>query len=143
MLQVVLLLAVVGAAWWGAPWPSQIRTATRVAGAAAILAGVSLSLAGSRALGSALTPFPRPRDGAAFREDGVYALSRHPIYGGVMLIALGGSLISSPVALIPTALLGLLFEGKRRREEAWLAERYPEYRSYRSRVSRSFLPFLW
>jgi protein-S-isoprenylcysteine O-methyltransferase Ste14 len=143
VLQVVLFLAVVGAAWWGTPWPSQIRTATRVAGTAAIVAGVSLSLAGSRALGSALTPFPRPRDGAAFREDGVYALARHPIYGGVLLIALGVSLISSPVALIPAALLGLLFEGKRRREEAWLAERYPGYRSYRSRVSRSFLPFLW
>jgi protein-S-isoprenylcysteine O-methyltransferase Ste14 len=143
VFQVVLFLAVVGAAWWGTPWPSQIRIATRVAGMAAIVGGASLSLAGSRALGSALTPFPRPRDDAAFRDDGVYALARHPIYGGVLLIALGGSLISSPVALIPTALLGLLFEGKRRREEAWLAERYPEYRSYRGRVRRSFLPFLW
>ena len=143
MLQLFLFLAVVGAAWWGSPWPSQIRIATRVVGLATIVAGLSLSLAGSRALGSALTPFPRPRDDAAFREDGVYALARHPIYGGVLLIALGGSLISSPVALIPTALLGLLFEGKRRREEAWLVERYPEYRSYRSRVRRGFLPFLW
>ena len=57
-------------------------------GLATIVAGLSLSLAGSRALGSALTPFPRPRDDAAFREDGVYALARHPIYGGVLLIAL-------------------------------------------------------
>ncbi len=82
MLQLVLFLAVVGAAWWGTTWPSQARIATRVAGMAAIVVGVSLSLAGSRALRSALTPFPRPRDDTAFR-------------------------------------------------------------SYRSRVRRSFLPFLW
>ena len=59
----------------------------------------------------------------------MYALARHPIDGGVLLIALGGSLISSLAALIPAALLGRLFQGKRRREEAWLFEQYPEYPS--------------
>ena len=142
-LQLVLFAAVLGAGWRGPPWPSEIRTLITVAGLAGVLAGAVLSLAGSRALGSALTPLPRPRDDAAFREVGVYAFVRHPIYGGVLLLALGVSLLSSPLALIPTALLVLLFEGKRRREEAWLVEHYPEYGSYRSRVRRRFWPFLW
>lgn len=142
-LQLVLFVAVLGTGWRGPPWPSEIRIVTTVAGLAGVLAGAALSLAGSRALGSALTPLPRPRDDATFRDDGVYAFARHPIYGGVLLLALGVSLLTSPLALIPTALLGFLFEGKRRREEAWLVQRYPEYGSYRSRVRRRFWPFLW
>ena len=67
---------------------------------------------------------------------------RHPIYGGVILLALGWSLASSPVGLIPTALLVALLELKSRREEAWLVERYPEYETYRARTPHRFLPWL-
>ena len=143
MLQGVILLGLAGAAAYGRPWPyagSPVRLAT---GALVTLAGLALLLAGSRTLGPSLTPLPRPREGAAFRDDGVYGRVRHPIYGGVLLVALGISLLTSPMGLAPTALLMLLFEGKARREEAWLLDRYEVYAAYRERVRRRFLPGLW
>jgi len=105
--------------------------------------GAMLALWGSRGLGAALTPLPRPRDDASFRDAGAYRLVRHPIYGGVLLLAVGAALLSSPLALVPAACLGLLFEGKRQREEGWLTERYPEYACYRRRVHRRFVPYVW
>jgi protein-S-isoprenylcysteine O-methyltransferase Ste14 len=34
-------------------------------------------------------------------------------------------------------------DAKRRREEAWLVERYPEYEECRGSVSASLVPFKW
>jgi len=136
----VLAIAVVGIA---APdWPAGARPALAIVGGVGVLAGVVLAAAGMRHLGPSLTPFPAPIEGGELREGGVYAFVRHPIYGGVMLAALGWSLLVSPWALLPTALLAALFEGKRRREEGWLAERYPGYTSYRRAVPRRFIPFV-
>jgi protein-S-isoprenylcysteine O-methyltransferase Ste14 len=101
-----------------------------------------LFVLGITALGPALTPFPRPADAATFRERGVYGRVRHPIYGGVLLLALGWSLARSPFALIATAFLWILLELKSRHEESMLVERYPEYAGYRERVRRRFVPGL-
>ena len=142
-LQVALLVAVAAAAIVGGPWPD-VGTPLRVAtGALVLVAGSALAVAGSRTLGSSLTPLPRPREGAAFRDDGVYRRVRHPIYGGVLLVAIGFSSFSSPLALVPTVLLLGLFEGKARREEAWLLDRYEGYAEYVGRVRRRFLPMPW
>jgi protein-S-isoprenylcysteine O-methyltransferase Ste14 len=143
VLQFVLLLGVAVAGLAGPAWPQGVRPVARVTGLGTLVVGVVLVVSGSAALGSALTPLPWPREGASFRDDGVYRLARHPIYGGVLLIALGGALLSSALALVPVALLGLPFEGKSMREEAWLTERYPGYAAYRDRVRRRFLPFVW
>ena len=139
----VLLLGISGAAVIGPRWPEVADPFRLATGALVMVAGWVLVLAGSRALGSSLTPLPLPREGAVFRDDGVYRLLRHPIYGGVMLVSLGISLLTSPVGLVPTALLVLLFEGKSRREEGWLIDRYEGYAAYRERVRRRFLPGLW
>jgi protein-S-isoprenylcysteine O-methyltransferase Ste14 len=81
--------------------------------------------------------------GAELREAGLYGLARHPIYGGVLLLGLGWWLASSPLALLPMALLAGLFEAKSRREERWLVEHHPAYEDYRRRVRRRFIPYLW
>jgi protein-S-isoprenylcysteine O-methyltransferase Ste14 len=142
-LQAVLFVAIVVAAALGSPWPQQIRLPLRVIGGASMAAGFALAAAASRHLGASLTPFPRPLARGTLREDGVYRLVRHPIYGGILLIASGASLWSSPWALAPTLLLGGLFDRKRRREEIWLAEAYPDYGGYRERVSHVFWPGVW
>ena len=50
--------------------------------------------------GENLTPFPEPLPGARLVESGAYRLVRHPIYGGLILGALGwGLLTASPLAL--------------------------------------------
>ncbi len=111
---------------------------------ALMLLGLALLVAGSIGLGSALTPFPRPRERASLMEGGVYARARHPIYGGAILLAAGWSLIFASVAgAIFTALLVVFFELKARREEAWLRERYPDYDDYARRTRRHFVPFLY
>jgi protein-S-isoprenylcysteine O-methyltransferase Ste14 len=67
---------------------------------------------------------------------------RHPIYGGVIVLALGWSLRRSPLVLVPTALLAIVFELKSRREEVWLDERYPEYADYRAATRHRFIPWV-
>ncbi len=142
-LQSFALLAAGVAGVAGPAWPSDAAVALRVVGLVVAAAGGLLGAAGIRHLGDSLTPFPRPADGAELRDAGAFGLVRHPIYGGLLLVALGWSLLTSPAALAPTAALAAIFEGKRRREEAWLTERHAGYADYARRVRRRFIPFVW
>ena len=142
-LQVVLLAAMAVAGLRGWRWPSSTRSLRRLAAGPAALAGAYLLAAGSSGLGRQLTPFPKPVEHASLRRDGAYGLVRHPIYGGVLLLALAWSLVSSPVALAPWTAAALFLDAKRRREESWLSEEHPEYEAYRQEVRHSLLPFVW
>lgn len=140
--QFVLGGAIVALGIVGPAWPEGPSRALLLAGVLLGMAGLALCWQGIASLGSSLTPFPRPSDGASLREGGVYGRARHPIYGGVLLLALGWSLALSPLALVPTGLLWLLLEAKSRHEESMLLERYPGYAAYRERVRRRFVPFV-
>ena len=107
------------------------------------IAGIALLLAGGAGLGRQLTPFPRPVSTGELRQDGIYGLVRHPIYGGVILCLLAWALVSSPLALVPFAVGAAFFEAKRRREEAWLVAKFSGYEEYRKQVRRRFIPYLW
>lgn len=87
-----------------------------------------------------LHEFDRPLERARLQVSGVYGLVRHPMYGGLILIGLGWSLASSPLALVVTAALLLVLEAKSRLEESWLEQRFPEYDAHRSRVRRRLIP---
>ena len=137
LIQVILLVIVGAAGTVGPAWTDGLRILTSVLGAAAISAGLVLAGRGVRDLGSALTPLPHPRPDADLVETGVYALVRHPIYGGLILGALGwGLLTASPVALAWTLVLWGFFELKSRREEVWLEARFAGYADYRARTRR-------
>ncbi len=142
-LQAALFVAAGLAGLLGGGWPVVARPWLWLAGGLVAVGGVGLALVGGAGLGSQLTPFPRPVASGAIRQDGVYGLVRHPIYGGVLLVLLGWALASSPLALAPFAVGVGFFEAKRRREEAWLLEQHPGYADYRARVPRRFLPYLW
>ena len=106
--------------------------------------GIALLVAGGAGLGSALTAFPEPRTGEALRTTGIYGRVRHPIYGGVILVALGWSVVfATPVGLALTLVLALFFELKSRREEHLLEQIHPDYPEYRRRTRRRFIPYLW
>jgi protein-S-isoprenylcysteine O-methyltransferase Ste14 len=138
--QLVLAVVIVVVGIAGPGWP-ETASAWRVGLAVAIgMAGWVLFLAGVIGLGRSLTPFPRPMGHATLRVDGVYGLVRHPIYGGSLLVALGWSLLSSPLASIGTVVLAVLFELKARLEESMLVSRYPDYEAYRTRVRWRFVP---
>jgi protein-S-isoprenylcysteine O-methyltransferase Ste14 len=126
----------------GVYWPDSVAGVFVVVGLALILAGfVLLATAGiALLLARSTTVFPRPREGAMLADTGVYRRVRHPVYGAVLLIALGWSLVESPLGLLPTAALAVVFDLKARVEEAWLEERFPDYSQYRERTPRRFVP---
>lgn len=122
---------------------SAARWISVAVGAAELLIGAASVAAGFRALGSSLTPMPRPHDTAEMVVHGIYDRIRHPIYAGLILGAIGWStLAGSPPAFVAAVALGLFLDAKARREEAWLAERYPDYAAYRRRTRR-FLPGIY
>jgi protein-S-isoprenylcysteine O-methyltransferase Ste14 len=136
----VLLAVVVVGEILGPRWPPAIAPLLFAAGVVLVAAGILLFVAGILALGPSLTPLPLPKERASLREGGAYGLVRHPIYGGVVLMVAGWSLIATPVGLAMTALVGVFFELKSRREEGWLLARYADYEGYCRRVRWKFLP---
>jgi protein-S-isoprenylcysteine O-methyltransferase Ste14 len=142
-LQVVLLAAMVAAGIRGRRWPASTRALRLLAAGPTALAGAYLFAGGAGGLGRQLTPFPKPVQQASLRRDGAFGLVRHPIYGGVLLLALAWSLASSPAVLAPWGAAAVFLDAKRRREEAWLSEEHPEYEAYRQEVRHSLVPFVW
>lgn len=140
VLQNVLLAAVVAAGLLSGGLPAW----TRVPGLVLLAAGLVLAALALRGLGESLSPFPRPRRRATLKSRGVYARARHPVYGGLVLAALGWSLaLRSVAALALAAALAVVLDLKSRLEEQWLAERFEGYGEYRRRVRRRLLPFLY
>lgn len=142
-LQVAFVGAAIAAGLLGGAWPSSVDAWLAALGVLAVLAGAGLLLGGGVGLGRQLTPFPRPVADGSLRQDGVYRLIRHPMYGGALLLILGWALLSSPVVLLPLALAAVFLDAKSRREEAWLVEQHPGYLEYRRQVPRRFIPRVW
>ena len=142
-LQFLLVVAVAVVASLVPRWPAGVAPALRVAGLALVAGGLALFALAVRDLGPSLTAFPSPGEESELRTGGVYGAARHPIYGALLLLATGWSLVRGPLALVPTALLAALLLAKSVREEAFLVERYPDYAEYRGRVARRFVPGLF
>jgi protein-S-isoprenylcysteine O-methyltransferase Ste14 len=142
-LQVCLIALIAAAGLLGPRWPAAARLWLAIVGAVLAACGTWLFAGGGLGLGKQLTPFPKPVDEGALRDQGAFGLVRHPIYGGVLLIALGWSLVMSPIALIVWVVAAAFLDAKRRREEAWLLEQHPDYEAYMQRVRRRFIPFVW
>lgn len=111
-----------------------------ILGVLLILFGLILSLVSTVSLGRNLTPNPVPKSSAKLVQSGWYQYVRHPIYGGILLVAWG---ISLPLLHVPSlvAATGLLlfFHIKARYEESHLRKRFPEYDEY-SKSTWRFLP---
>jgi protein-S-isoprenylcysteine O-methyltransferase Ste14 len=142
-LQTALFFAIGACGFVGVYWPGSVESYLAVVGFVLIIAGILVALTGALTLGRSFTHLPRPRKSGRLRQGGIYRLVRHPVYGGVLLLALGWSLAEAPLALVPTALLALVFDLKSRREEIWLRERYPEYAAYAERTRSRLVPFVY
>ena len=102
MLQFILLpLVALAGLLAGNAWGSPLADISSLLGLALMAGGAALLGRGLMDLGGNLTPVPHPRDDAQLVETGVYALVRHPLYGGLIATAVGWSLVSaSPLALL-------------------------------------------
>jgi len=88
-------------------------------------------------LGMMLTPFPRPVTTGQLLKKGIFGFVRHPMYLGVICLALGWSLLrQSAPGMVLVVVLFIFFDRKATREERWLTEKYPDYVDYRSRVKK-------
>ena len=116
-------------------WPDWLR----VVGILFILAGVGGVVWASRTLGGSFTPYPRPLEEGVLVEAGPYRLVRHPIYGAGLLFLFGYGLLTSVVATAALPAIAVLWWLKSSVEERHLAERFPHYADYRSRVRRRML----
>jgi protein-S-isoprenylcysteine O-methyltransferase Ste14 len=144
LAQFLLLAGIALSALVGLGWSGALAVVAPAVGIGLMVIGGVLVVLGGVQLGSSLTPFPAPRPGGELSVAGVYALARHPIYGGAVLVALGWSIVfASVVGLVLTVLLFVFFELKARREESWLVDHYPEYATYRRRTRRKLLPWLY
>jgi len=145
-IQLVLFAAIgVAGVATSSAWRGTGATLAAIAGWGLVSAGGVLALAGIAGLqgGDALTAVPHPRDEARLVERGAYRLVRHPIYGGLVIAAAGWALARGSIAaLAGAAALLVFFDLKRRREEAWLTERYSGYAAYRGRTKALF-PLLY
>ena len=114
---------------WGDPW---LAARSRRRGASSSRPGSSFAGLGLVGLRENLTAVPRPVEDGRLIDTGVYGLVRHPIYTGIILAAVGWGLVTaSPPALLVAFGLGVFFDLKSRREEAWLLAAYPAYADYR------------
>lgn len=129
---------------WPTPgWPSPWGMAARVAGVLFGLVGIALIAGGLRNLGANLTAVPHPKDDAYLVQDGAYRYVRHPIYSGIIFGGFGWALLmNSWPALLVAAVLFVFFDVKTRREERFLAAKFPDYDAYRGRV-RKLVPFIY
>jgi protein-S-isoprenylcysteine O-methyltransferase Ste14 len=140
---VLLVLVFVVALLAGPSWRGIVADLTWIIGVGLIAAGLGMLIAGALALGRGLTPLPRPRDDATFVQHGIFGLVRHPLYGGLILVSLGWSLVwASAPATVVTLVLALFFGLKSRREEVWLRDRFPTYTAYALRTRR-LIPWLY
>lgn len=83
----VFLSALAGRGWSGMP-----AIVAYVVGATMLALGLLLLVTAALQLGTSLTPFPAPK-ADEITTTGTFALVRHPMYGGGILVALGWTII--------------------------------------------------
>lgn len=107
------------------------------------LAAIALLLQGVFNLGANLTPLPYPKNDGQLVQTGAYGLVRHPLYGGILGIAIAWTVFHLSLShLVGTLILGVFLDAKATREERWLTEKYPDYPGYQQRVKK-LLPWIY
>lgn len=136
---VVLVLIAIAVAFLG----SEATAPTTIVALILFIMGQGLAIAAALKMRQYISAHPAPAPGAILLQDGIYGYVRHPMYGGVILMAAAIAVFDlNPVALALTAVLVGVFIGKSRYEEALLAAAFLGYVEYRKRVTRRFIPWL-
>lgn len=133
IISTVVRLAVPRADWQSvtfyAPW-------ARFLGLAILVTATVLTLWARFALGLMWSAVPAVKEGHQLRTSGPYAITRHPIYTGLLGMLLGSMLAAGGGPwIVPFPVALILVEVKIRIEERFMTAEFPEdYPRYRKRV---------
>jgi protein-S-isoprenylcysteine O-methyltransferase Ste14 len=108
----------------------------RILGLAILVAATALAIWARLALGAMWSAVPAVKQEHKLRTSGPYAVTRHPIYTGMLGMLLGGGLLAGGVRWLVPFPVGLVFvEIKLHIEERFMAAEFPDdYPLYRQRV---------
>ncbi|MBT8196985.1 MAG: isoprenylcysteine carboxylmethyltransferase family protein [Acidimicrobiia bacterium] len=141
--QFALFGAIAVAAWTDGPEISDGALWATILGFALMADGFLLAVLAFGAMGFNVTIFPEPANDSVLATTGVYRFVRHPIYGGVILLFVGGMLlVDSLIGLVLALALIPFFWAKAGHEEVRLIERHPAYAAYRDQVRWRLIPFI-
>jgi protein-S-isoprenylcysteine O-methyltransferase Ste14 len=105
--------------------------------------GLGIALWAAISLGPNLTPMPKPKQNGELIQTGLYRVVRHPIYFGVILLCFGwAATVQNWYTLIVTIALLIFFDIKSRKEEEWLLEKFPDYKTYQQRTKK-LIPLIY
>lgn len=129
--------ALAGLAWPGrSRWhlPRPVRRVARVA----LVVGATFGIAAGARHGTRLTPSVHPHTDGSLITDGLYAVSRNPIYAGLLVGGAGWAVLRRrPEPLLAWVALLTALVVKVRKEERHLHDRFGRrYADYRRRTPR-------
>ena len=110
--------------------------AVRALGAVLLIVATGFTLWARIALGTMWSSSPVAKERHVLRTEGPYAVTRHPIYTGILGMVLGSAVVLNFGAWVWVfVLLVVFFELRIRSEELLLSESFPgAYEDYRRRV---------
>lgn len=114
-----------------------------VAGAILVAAAMLLRWLGVTTLARSFSAGVETHRDHALVDHGVFAVIRHPLYLGLVLLYAGLALFAGATwswAVVAVAIVGVAVRA--RVEERWLAENLPGYQEYARRTKR-FIPGVW
>ena len=110
-----------------------------IVGVAVIALGAVILVTSFVRLGRSLTANPVPKEDGVLVTSGLYGRVRHPIYFGLLVLAIGVVLDAGWWPQIVIALmLYFLLNIKAQFEEDLLRKKYPEYKAYAQKTPRFF-----
>lgn len=111
----------------------------RTVGLIVALNGIVILIISMLQLNKNLSPFPSPKTDTKLIQEGLYSFIRHPIYTGILLLALGyASYSNSFYKFLITICLFLLFYMKSSYEEKLLNKKFSDYKLYKKSTGRFF-----
>ncbi|MCC7226324.1 MAG: isoprenylcysteine carboxylmethyltransferase family protein [Burkholderiaceae bacterium] len=124
-------------------WPVGATVFFSGLGLLLIMAGLIVSVLAAWNLGRSLTPLPYPKADAALVTTGLFRYVRHPIYCGVIFLALGWSIYTQgTLTLCYAFVLAVFLDIKSRQEEIWLCQKFADYPQYQ-KTTRKLIPGIY
>lgn len=127
----------------GLQWMELHSVPMALTGAVIATIGAIVAFAARAAIGRNWGPPATRRTDTELVTSGPYALVRHPIYTGVLLMMIGTAIGLIPAWWLVAAAAGTYFAMSAHAEERFMAERFPDsYPAYRART-KMLVPFIF